>query len=114
MRRRSSAASADTGEKIWELPLFDEYAEQIKSDVADVKNTGGRPAGAITAGLFLSKFAKGYPWAHLDIAGTAWADKEQGYRVKGATGFGVRLLVQWLRDMSAGQHRQDRETELLS
>jgi leucyl aminopeptidase len=94
-----SAASAISGEKVWELPLFDEYAEQIKSDVADVKNTGGRPAGTITAGLFLNKFAKGYPWAHLDIAGTAWSDVERGYQVKGATGIGVRLLVQWLRDM---------------
>jgi leucyl aminopeptidase len=94
-----SAASAASGEKVWELPLYDDYAEQIKSDVADVKNTGGRPAGTITAGLFLGKFAKDYPWAHLDIAGTAWSDAEKGYKVKGATGVGVRLLVQWLRDV---------------
>lgn len=97
------AASAASGEKIWELPLDEEYAEQIKSDVADVKNTGGRPAGTITAGLFLSKFATGYPWAHLDIAGTAWSDKEKGYLVKGATGHGVRLLVQWLRDLASAK-----------
>jgi leucyl aminopeptidase len=95
-----TAASATSGERVWELPLYDEYAEQIKSDVADVKNTGGRPAGTITAGLFLAKFAKDYPWAHLDIAGTAWSDTERGYKVKGATGIGVRLLVQWLRDVS--------------
>ncbi len=91
-------ASAKTGEKVWELPLYSEYAEQIKSDVADVKNSGGRPAGAITGGLFLSKFAEGLPWAHLDIAGTAWSDSEKGYLAKGATGFGVRLVLQWLRD----------------
>jgi len=90
------AASARTGERIWRLHLFDEYAEQIKSDVADVRNTGGRPAGSITAGLFLQRFAD-YPWAHLDIAGTAKVDKERGYIPKGATGHGVRLLVDWLR-----------------
>jgi len=96
-------ASAASGEKIWELPLYEEYAEQIKSDVADVKNSGGRPAGTITAGLFLQKFAQGYPWAHLDIAGTAWADKPNGYLAKGATAHGVRLLIQWLRDLASAQ-----------
>ncbi len=90
-------ASERTGERIWRLPLYDEYAEQIKSDVADVRNTGGRPAGTITAGLFLQRFADGYPWAHLDIAGTAKVDKERGYVPKGATGCGVRLLIEWLR-----------------
>lgn len=93
-------AAAATGEKAWELPLYEEYGEQIKSDVADVKNTGGRPAGAITGGMFLSKFIAGYPWAHLDIAGTAWAEKTQGYYVKGATATGLRLVVQWLRDLA--------------
>ena len=96
-------AGARTGDKLWRLPLFDEYAEQIKSDVADVKNVGGRPAGAITAGMFLKRFAGVYPWAHLDIAGTAWSEDTKGYRVKGATGFGVRLLVDWLRAAAAGQ-----------
>jgi len=95
-------ASAKSGEKVWELPLYDEYGEQIKSDVADVKNTGGRPAGTITAGLFLSKFARGFPWAHFDIAGTSSSDADKGYVVKGATGWGVRLLVQWLRDAAEG------------
>jgi leucyl aminopeptidase len=94
-------ASRESGERIWRLPLFEEYAEQIKSQVADIRNTGGRPAGAITAGLFLQRFAEGYPWAHLDIAGTAKVDSAQGYLPKGATGHGVRLLVQWLRDCSA-------------
>ena len=89
-------AAAESGEKVWELPLYDEYAEQLKSTIADVKNTGGRPAGAITGGMFLKKFATGYRWAHLDIAGTAWSENTKGYQVKGATGVGVRLLVQWL------------------
>ena len=92
------AASKACGQKVWELPLWDEYAEQIKSDVADVKNSGGRPASTIIGGMFLKRFAKDYAWAHLDIAGTAWQLHLQGYRVKGATGVGVRLLVQWLRD----------------
>ncbi|MBC7235444.1 MAG: leucyl aminopeptidase [Chloroflexi bacterium] len=91
------AAAARSGEKVWELPLFDEYKEQIKSDVADVKNSGGREASAIVGGLFLSRFVGDCPWAHLDIAGTAWADKEQGYLAKGATGWGVRLLAEWLQ-----------------
>jgi len=94
-------ASQETGDKIWRLPLYDEYAEQIKSEVADVKNTGGRPAGALTAGVFLKRFAEGYPWAHLDIAGTAKVDETNGYVPKGATGHGVRLLVQWLTNVSA-------------
>ncbi|RLC57953.1 MAG: leucyl aminopeptidase [Chloroflexota bacterium] len=96
---RIKAASEKTAEKVWELPLFEEYGEQLKSDVADVKNVGGRPAGAITAAFFLSKFAKGMPWAHLDIAGKALSDKERNpYTPKGATGVGVRLFVQLLRD----------------
>ncbi|MEZ4600823.1 MAG: leucyl aminopeptidase [Syntrophotaleaceae bacterium] len=86
-----------TGEKLWQLPLWDEYAEQIKSDIADVKNIGGRPAGTITAAAFLHKFAANFRWAHLDIAGTAWEENGGGYRPKGATGVGVRLLVQYLK-----------------
>jgi leucyl aminopeptidase len=96
---RIKAASEKTAEKVWELPLFEEYGEQIKSDVADVKNTGGRPAGTITAAFFLSKFAKGMPWAHLDVAGKEMTDKGRNpYTPKGATGVGVRLFVQLLRD----------------
>jgi hypothetical protein len=74
--------------------MWDDYFDLIKSDVADLKNTGGRAGGTITAGAFLSKFAKNYPWTHLDIAGTAWNDKGGGYVPKGATGIGVRLLVE--------------------
>ncbi|MGB9594165.1 MAG: leucyl aminopeptidase, partial [Anaerolineae bacterium] len=95
---RIEAASKATNEKVWRMPMWDEYAEQIKSDVADVKNTGGRPAGSITAAKFLEKFAENMPWAHLDIAGPAAAEKDGPYQPKGGTGFGVRLLVQMLRD----------------
>ncbi|MCX8043283.1 MAG: leucyl aminopeptidase [Desulfobacterota bacterium] len=86
--------SADaTGERVWELPLWQEYGELLKSDVADIKNAAGRPAGAITAGCFLKQFAGTTPWAHLDIAGTAWTKKALPYIPKGATGIGVRLLT---------------------
>lgn len=90
------AAADATGEKVWPLPLYEEYAEQIKSDIADLKNTGGRPAGTITAGYFLKEFAGEFPWAHLDIAGTAWTAKPRPYTPKGATGVGVRLLLELL------------------
>lgn len=79
-------------ERVWELPLWDEYGELIKSDIADIKNVGGRPAGTITGGYFLSRFIEGAPWAHLDIAGTAWEEKGRPYKPKGASGVGVRLL----------------------
>ncbi len=94
-------AAERSGEKAWQLPLFDEYDEQIKSDVADIKNSGGREASAITAAKFLARFAQGHPWAHLDIAGTAWSGETKGYVVKGATGYGVRLLAAWLQAMGA-------------
>lgn len=93
--------SEKTGEKIWELPLFDEFHEQLKSNVADIKNIGGRPAGAITAAAFLSNFTGSIPWIHLDIAGTAWTQEgtyERSYIPKGATGFGLRTLVKLLED----------------
>jgi leucyl aminopeptidase len=90
-------ASEITGEDIWPLPLKEEYEELIKSDVADVKNSGGREAGAIQGGLFLKKFVGDTPWIHLDIAGPVWSDKDRPYRPKGATGFGVRLLVEFLK-----------------
>ena len=88
-----------TGERVWPLPLFEEYDEQIKSDVADVKNSGGRPAGALTAGRFLRKFVPGgIPWAHIDMAGMSREDKGRPYIPKGATGYGVRLFVELLRN----------------
>ena len=81
-----------SGERVWPLPLWDEYRDLMKSDIADVKNAGGRPAGSISAGWFLREFVEGYPWAHLDIAGTAYTDREDPTRVKGPTGMGVRLF----------------------
>jgi len=92
------AAGETTGEKVWELPLWDEYLELIKSDIADYKNTGGRYGGAITAAVFLSKFVGDIPWVHLDIAGPSWLDKDRPYVPKGASGVGVRLLISWLRN----------------
>jgi len=93
-------AGEQSGERLWQLPLWDDYAAQIKSPVADVKNTGGRPAGTITAAAFLQKFANDYTWAHLDIAGTAWEEKGQPHIPKGGTGFGVRLLIEYLSRIS--------------
>jgi leucyl aminopeptidase len=87
------AAAAKAGELIWQMPMFEEYKEQNKSDVADIKNTGGRYAGAITAAQFLAEFAEDTPWVHLDIAGTNMSEKERNYTVKGATGVPVRTLV---------------------
>ena len=75
------------------LPLFDEYKDQIKSDIADLMNTGGRAAGAITAAMFLKEFAGDRPWAHLDIAGTAWAEEAKPYLPKGPSGVAVRTLA---------------------
>jgi leucyl aminopeptidase len=84
-----------TGERLWPLPLWDSYFENIKSDVADFKNVGERAAGAIIGGLFLKQFVSDeIPWVHIDIAGTAWTDKDLGTSPKGATGFGVRLLAE--------------------
>src|SRR3989338_4455583 len=95
-------AGSKTCERLWELPMFEDYAELMKSDHADVKNvisnTPGNPAGTITGAVFLSHFVGEAKWAHLDVAGTAWANEEKGYNSKGATGFGVRLLAQFLMD----------------
>ena len=86
-------ATETTGEHIWQMPMYEEYQEQNRSDIADIKNSGGRYGGAITAAQFLSTFVEDTPWVHLDIAGTAESDKERGHIVKGATGVGVRTLV---------------------
>jgi leucyl aminopeptidase len=85
-------ASNTTGDKAWQLPLFEEYKEQLHSNFADLANIGGRPAGSITAATFLAHFTQTYPWAHLDIAGTAW----KSGKAKGATGRPVPLLVEFL------------------
>jgi leucyl aminopeptidase len=90
------AAGERSGERVWPLPLWDEYRDLMKSDIADVKNAGGRPAGSISAGWFLREFVDGFPWAHLDIAGTAYTEREDATRVKGPTGVGVRLFSEFV------------------
>ena len=93
-------AGEATGERIWQLPMYDDYKEQIKSNVADMKNTGGRGAGAITAAQFLAEFAEDTPWAHLDIAGTYFSSKEKGPLVKGGTGVPARTLINLALELS--------------
>lgn len=90
---RLKQAGEESGERVWELPLWKEYDELLKSEVADIKNVGNRSAGVITGGAFLGRFIDKTPWAHLDIAGTAWSDKGRKYMSPGATGVGVRLLT---------------------
>jgi leucyl aminopeptidase len=94
------AAGDRTWERLWELPLWPEFDELIKSPIADIKNSGGKNAGAITAAAFLRQFVGTTPWAHLDIAGTAFLDKAEGYRPAGATGVGVRLLADFVEAKS--------------
>ena len=89
-------ASVPAGEKYWRMPLEEKYFDGLKSVVADMKNTGPRAGGAITAALFLKQFVKETPWAHLDVAATVWTDKENGYNNAGGTGFAVRTLVNWV------------------
>jgi len=98
LAQRILAAGKPTGEMCWRMPLGEAYDKQIKSDIADMKNVGGRPGGSITAAQFIQRFVNGKPWAHLDIAGTAWATKDQGSVPKGATAFGVRLLDRLVAD----------------
>jgi len=89
---RRTAAKA--GDRVWPMPLFDEYADQLRSEIADMINSGGRPAGACTAAMFLKEFAGGLPWVHLDIAGTAWAEEAKPWQPKGASGTAVRTLAE--------------------
>jgi leucyl aminopeptidase len=91
---RVRKATESTGERMWQMPMPEEYKEQNKSEIADIKNAGNRHGGAITAALFLAEFVPNIPWVHIDIAGTAFSAKESGYMVKGATGVGVRTLVE--------------------
>ena len=95
------SAGREVGEKFWQLPLDKEYSKQIKSDIADIKNVGGRKAGTITAAAFIKEFADGVAWAHLDIAGTAWGDEAKPYRSKGPTGIAVRTLLRIVDRASA-------------
>jgi leucyl aminopeptidase len=94
------AAGRAAGEPLWQLPLVPEYREDLKSPIADLKNVGGDSAGAITAGLFLEEFVGGTRWAHLDIAGPAFTEKDLPHAPRGATGFGVRLLVRCLQRLA--------------
>ena len=90
-------AADRAGEKVWQLPLFEDYKEQLKSEIADMLNSPGRPAGSITAAMFLKEFAGDGPWAHLDIAGTAWAEESKPWQPKGATGTMIRTLIEVAR-----------------
>lgn len=92
-------AAESAGEKVWQLPTYSEYKELIKGDLADLKNSGGREAGTITAGLFLGEFAGDSPWVHMDIAGTSMITGEKDYLAKGATGVGVRTLYHLIKSM---------------
>jgi len=100
-KQRVREAGEKTGERVWELPLWEGFYDLIKSDIADMKNAGGRDGSVITAAALLSKFVQKYPWVHLDIAATAWTEKDRPYTPKGATGIGMRLLTQFLRDYAA-------------
>jgi leucyl aminopeptidase len=95
------AALATSGEKFWRLPLGDEYAEMIRSEIGDIKNTGGRWGGAITAAEFLHAFAEDTPWIHLDIAGVAWVEDSRSYIAKGPSGIAVRSILEWVRSYQA-------------
>jgi leucyl aminopeptidase len=94
-------ASARAGDRAWPMPVFDDYKEQLKSEIADFTNTGGRAGGAITAALFLKEFSGDTPWVHIDIAGTAWAEEPKPYQPKGATGVSVRTLVELALDAAS-------------
>jgi len=96
-------ASKEAGEPTWELPLPKEYAKELVSEVADLKNVGARWGGALTAGLFLKEFVDGRPWAHLDIAGPSRNESDDGYTPKGSTGTAVRTLLTWLEQRSLAE-----------
>jgi leucyl aminopeptidase len=90
-------AGEATYERVWRLPIYDEHREILKSDIADIKNMGGRPAASITAAAFLEKFVEKIPWLHLDIASVSWFEKERHYIPKNGTGMGVRLMIAFFK-----------------
>jgi leucyl aminopeptidase len=98
LKSKMIQAGQKTGERVWELPLWDDYQEFIKSDLADIKNVGGKPGASIIAARFLQNFVGDYPWVHVDIAGVDFSEKDRPYIPKGAIGFGARLLLQFLKD----------------
>src|SRR5690349_12310561 len=108
MWQRFSQALERAGEKMWRLPLDEEYKEQIRSNIADIMNTGGRWGGAINAAMFLKEFAEETPWIHLDIAGTAWMEENKAWIAKGPSGIAVRSLVEFVRDFAGGSDGQKR------
>jgi len=94
------SAARSEGERVWQLPMYEEHKEQLKSDVADLKNVGGRYAGAITGACFLKEFIDdNVKWVHMDIAGTAWLEQDAPHMPKGATGVGIRTLVRLAREL---------------
>lgn len=101
MYTRFQSANAKAGEKMWRMPLDDEYKEQIRSSIADIMNTGGRWGGAITAAMFLKEFAEDTPWIHLDIAGTAWMEDQKPWIAKGPSGIALRSLVEFVKSFAA-------------
>ena len=96
-----AAAAKTVGERFWRLPLEDEYRESIKSQIADIRNTGGRYAGAVTAAMFLKEFVGDTPWLHLDIAGTTWLDDAKSWIASGPSGVGVQTIIEWVRSYPA-------------
>jgi leucyl aminopeptidase len=109
LMQRLREAGDRAGERLWQLPIWEDYlGRQVRSEFADVKNSGGRYGSAPIGALFLSKFVGETPWAHLDIAGTAWVDSDQpylpkSYIPKGATGFGARLLLEFVQKWSQSE-----------
>jgi leucyl aminopeptidase len=97
---RFRRALSKAGEKMWRMPLDDEYKESIRSNIADIMNTGGRYGGAVTAAMFLQEFAEETPWIHLDIAGTAWMEDNKAWIAKGPSGIAVRTLVEFVKDFA--------------
>ncbi|MDQ4044760.1 MAG: leucyl aminopeptidase, partial [Chloroflexota bacterium] len=96
LAERLLSAAAESGERTWRMPVYDDFGRRLRGEVADLKNSAGRPGGAIVAARFLQYFTEGVPWAHLDIAGSARATETRGYTSKGATGAGVRMLLRYL------------------
>jgi leucyl aminopeptidase len=98
---RLLAAADASGDRLWRLPLYEEYTEAIKSQVADVKNSAGRYAGIGTSAKFIEHFTEGYPWAHVDMASMSWSEEDKPAQPKGATGYGVRLFTAFLERWNA-------------
>ena len=101
MYERLEKAQAKAGEKMWRLPLDDEYKENIRSNIADMVNSGGRWGGAINAAMFLKEFAEDTPWIHLDIAGTAWTEEQKPWIAKGPSGIALRSLVEFVKSFAS-------------